>query len=79
MREANIPKSLLSYDTNEWCPSYNILWKRRKENQVWQLPLDEECKICGPHRTRTWALIYFTETKVDKHVITDKQLKEFTE
>ena len=49
------------------------------EKQIWHLPLEEVCNICGPHRTRTWSPIDFTETKVDKHVITDNPLKEFTE
>lgn len=43
----------------------------------WNLPLDEECDICGEDRTFTWSTNEFNKTIVDKKFVCANPLREF--
>ena len=46
----------------------------------WKEPLDDggnSCEICGYHRTITWSMSDFNDTKVDKKYLTKRPLRRF--
>ena len=47
-------------------------------NNQWNSSLKKSCEICGENKTITWAPFNFFETEVDRHIITDSPLSDFT-
>lgn len=68
---------LLRFQHNVNFISARVFCTRCVASGCWNQPLDEECDICGEHRTFTWATEDFTKTDADKKFICDNPLNEF--
>ena len=55
----------------------SVVCTRCIRNGSWKQDLEEECEICGRHRTYSWSHAGFTETLVNVPSVTENPLGDF--